>query len=94
MKKIILLTVVLLAINIAFQAVIKDKETTSFLIYQTDIEGLSNTESSSADCISGGPGSSSCGLDGRLDVIEGSCSVSCSGDYWSCCALDGCHCRL
>lgn len=58
--------------------------------YQEDdeIEIQSNIFS---PCISGGPGSTSCSLDGDADGFGGKCSVTCTGLTYACCGV-GCHC--
>lgn len=93
MKKVSLLVVFLIAINIAFQMLIAKNKDVILLLNLNSVESLSETESPFDDCIGGGPGSVSCKIEGKLEGFEGSCEVSCGGDYWSCCSIKGCHCR-
>lgn len=93
MKKFSLLVAALIAVNVAFQVLIEKNEDVTLLFNLNNVESLSDVESPFDDCIAGGPGSVSCSLEGRLEGFEGSCNVSCGGDYWSCCTIKGCHCR-
>ncbi len=48
-------------------------------------------------CYNGGPGSTSCSIEGGLDIlgvgVSASCSVSCMGGYYACCGIR-CTCVL
>jgi hypothetical protein len=43
------------------------------------------------DCISGGPGATSCSIEGNIGPGGAGCSVTCGSGY-ACCNLSGCHC--
>lgn len=43
-------------------------------------------------CVSGGPGSTDCSIEGSIAGGGAGCSVSCASGYYACCSLSGCHC--
>lgn len=49
-------------------------------------------ESEDAGCTAGGPGSTSCSIEGNIGPGGAGCSVSCGSGYYSCCTLTGCTC--
>jgi hypothetical protein len=49
-------------------------------------------EDPSAGCISGGPGATSCSVQGSIAGGGAGCRVSCGGGTYACCNLSGCHC--
>ena len=44
-------------------------------------------------CMAGGPGASSCSIQGSIAGGGAGCSVSCRTGY-ACCSVDGCHCKV
>jgi len=58
---------------------------------------LANVEALGGECIAGGTGSSGCSIEGGLDILGNGgsikCSVDCTGGYYACCSLSGCHCE-
>lgn len=40
------------------------------------------------DCVSGGPGSTSCEISGTIMGVATSCKVECKADHYSCCKDD------
>lgn len=61
----------------------------SMSLYAQNLEALAAPESKY--CYNGGPGSSSCTIDGGIDIagfgVSAACSVSCNSGYYACCTL-------
>jgi hypothetical protein len=43
-------------------------------------------------CLSGGPHSTQCSIDGNVAGTGVGCSVTCSAGYYACCGVGGCDC--
>lgn len=60
-----------------------------------NVETLNRSESDD-DCIAGGQGSSSCSIEGGIEIVGNGvtvgCSVSCNSGYYACCGLTSCDC--
>jgi hypothetical protein len=67
-------------------------------VYLANVEALANGESTpiNPSCWNGGVGSSSCSIDGGIQIngygVSSSCSVSCTAGYYACCGIR-CTCK-
>ncbi len=74
----------LFALNVSLCAFAQDEPT----LFEDDEEDIVEVVS---PCLSGGPGSSNCSNEGKLDFTEigggASCEVTCNFGYYACCGL-------
>lgn len=87
-KKVILISVLILLGICSFLSIRKTQNQQS--LWLDNVEALSGSED--PRCIAGGPGATSCSLDGSVAGVGVSCSVTCGTGY-ACCGLTvGCVC--
>ncbi len=87
-KRILIASVMMLILSVGVATGIK-KANMNQNIWTDNVEALCNSED--WRCISGGPGATSCSIDGSVAGCSISCSVGCGHGY-ACCGILGCFC--
>lgn len=96
MRKKLILVCVSVALAVAGLSIFINANSNSVVslsLLEQNLEVLARGES--PFCYNGGEGSSSCSIDGGLDIagygVTAGCSVSCQDSYYACCTLR-CRC--